>query len=127
MPIKKPSGKKGGNREIALTDQDWATIENACKIQCTGEEIASLLGISYDSLERRVKAKFKISCADYIKMKSAGGKASLRRLQWESAKGGNATMQIWLGKQYLNQTDGNQTPPDGLTAALNQVLDRLPS
>lgn len=33
------------------------------------------------------------------------GKRSLRRMQWKSAKGGNATMQIWLGKQLLGQTD----------------------
>jgi len=33
------------------------------------------------------------------------GKSSLRRIQWKSALGGNTTMQIWLGKQYLQQRD----------------------
>ncbi len=30
---------------------------------------------------------------------------SLRRLQWKAAKENNVTMLIWLGKQYLGQTD----------------------
>jgi len=38
-------------------------------------------------------------------MKSAMGKMSIRRLQFEKAKEGNTTMLIWLGKQYLGQTD----------------------
>lgn len=34
-----------------------------------------------------------------------GGKAKLRDLQIKSALNGNVTMQIWLGKQYLEQVD----------------------
>jgi hypothetical protein len=30
---------------------------------------------------------------------------SLRRLQWKSAEAGNTTMQIFLGKQWLDQTE----------------------
>ena len=33
------------------------------------------------------------------------GKAKLRDVQLKSAMSGNVTMQIWLGKQYLDQTD----------------------
>lgn len=33
------------------------------------------------------------------------GKASLRRLQWKAANAGNTTMLVWMGKQYLSQTD----------------------
>jgi len=33
------------------------------------------------------------------------GRMSLRRYQWNSAEKGNVTMQIWLGKQYLGQSD----------------------
>ena len=32
-------------------------------------------------------------------------KASLRRFQYEAAAGGNPTMLIWMGKQFLDQTD----------------------
>jgi hypothetical protein len=33
------------------------------------------------------------------------GRMSLRRMQYKSAMNGNVTMQIWLGKQYLNQME----------------------
>lgn len=33
------------------------------------------------------------------------GKAKLRDLQLNAAKRGNTTMLVWLGKQYLGQTD----------------------
>ena len=36
------------------------------------------------------------------------GRASLRRMQFKAAEQGNATMQIWLGKQYLDQKDHRQ-------------------
>jgi len=39
---------------------------------------------------------------------AANGRATLRRKQYELALKGNATMQIWLGKQNLGQTDTPQ-------------------
>ena len=33
------------------------------------------------------------------------GKIRLSQLQWKSAEKGNVTMQIWLGKQNLGQSD----------------------
>ena len=33
------------------------------------------------------------------------GKISLRRYQFRQAEKGNASLLIWLGKQYLGQTD----------------------
>ena len=33
---------------------------------------------------------------------------SLRRAQWKSAKSGNVTMQIWLGKQWLGQKEQSE-------------------
>ena len=47
---------------------------------------------------------FELINADTV---SAGGKRSLRRYQFDLAKT-NATMAIWLGKQWLNQTDNPQ-------------------
>lgn len=80
-------------------------VKKLCAIQCTGQEIADVLDVSYDTLERRVKEVYQISFADYIKKHSANGKMSLRRKQHEVAMNGNTTMLVWLGKQYLGQTD----------------------
>lgn len=84
---------------------DWQKVDAMCRIQCTGEEIADVLGISYDTLERACKREKEVKFADYIAQKRQGGKAALRRMQWKNAEDGNATMQIWLGKNILDQVD----------------------
>ena len=45
---------------------------------------------------------------------------SLRRAQYEAAMKGNATMLIWLGKQYLGQRDS----PDLSEASTEELLTR---
>ena len=72
-------------------------VETLASIQCTNEEIAQVCECSSDTLTRRF--------AEHIKKGKNVGKSSLRRLQWEKAKAGNTTMQIWLGKQVLGQRD----------------------
>ena len=96
---------KDGRPKIEI---DFEMVNKLCKIQCTGEEIASMLGISYDTLALRIKTEFKMSFTEYYKKESAGGKASLRRLQWKAAENGNPTMLVWLGKQYLKQKDKHE-------------------
>ena len=78
---------------------DLAMVEKLAHIQCTHVEIASALGVSTDTLTRNK------DFAEVYKRGAEGGRKSLRRMQFESASKGNVTMQIWLGKQYLDQTD----------------------
>jgi hypothetical protein len=60
------------------------------------------LGVSVDTLNRNYK--------DVIATGKTLGKVALRRAQWRNAiEKNNVTMQIWLGKNVLNQTD---TPLD---------------
>lgn len=107
---------------IELTDKDWEQIDKMCAIFCTGEEIAAIMGIGYNTLERRCKERFDIGFGEYIKEKSSLGKMSLRRMQYKTAEKGNAAMQIWLGKQYLGQTDKNETNLNGGEFTLNYKL-----
>ena len=80
----------------------WETIDDLLMIHCTGEEVAALLDISYDTIERRCKAEKKMSFADYSKQKRFAGKPSLRRAQWIAAtEDKNPTMLIWLGKLWI--------------------------
>ena len=82
---------------------DASKVEALAALQCTMEEIASGLGISRMTLHRRREEDPAIDTA--IEKGRELGTRSLRRLQYEAAKGGNVTMQIWLGKQWLKQTD----------------------
>lgn len=84
---------------------DYDTLDRLCAIQCTGEEIASVLDMDYDTLNKALKREQGIGFTDYFQKKSGPGKASLRRRQFELAANGNTTMLVWLGKQYLGQSD----------------------
>ena len=92
---------------------NYDELEKLCQLQCTGEECASFFDINYDTLNARIKEKFGIGFSEYYKKKSETGKTSLRRLQWKSAQAGNVTMQVWLGKQYLHQSDKQITELTG--------------
>lgn len=84
---------------------DKKQFESLCSLQCTLEEVASFFNVNERTIERWCKREYKQDFVDVYKKASAGGKMSLRRLQWQSAKAGNVTMQIFLGKQWLGQTD----------------------
>lgn len=72
-------------------------VHKLAAIGCTDVEIGDIVGCSHDTLTRRFK--------DELIAGRANGKASLRRKQYEQAMSGNVAMLIWLGKQYLGQTD----------------------
>ena len=76
-----------------------------CRIQCTKDEICGILDIDEGTLTKWCKETYNLGFSDIYKKKSSTGKMSLRRQQFKSAENGNVTMQIWLGKQYLGQTD----------------------
>lgn len=81
---------------------DYPLIEKLATIQCTQEEIATILGVNISTLKRDDEF-----CTIYKKGMEQG-KSSLRRLQWKAAETGNTTMLIWLGKQYLQQREPKQ-------------------
>jgi len=82
---------------------DLRLVEDLGKIQSTHSELAAVLGCHLDTVKDRLKNDAEFSAAYEKGLEN--GKSSLRRIQWKSALGGNTTMQIWLGKQYLQQRD----------------------
>lgn len=103
------------------TEIDQGNFEDLCGLMCTLSEIAAFFHCSEDTIERWCRRELKCSFAEAFKKHSAGGKISLRRAQFRLAQK-NATMAIWLGKQYLGQTDAgsgtDETPDDGFISAL---------
>lgn len=91
----------GGRPRIEIDEEQFKGL---CSIQCTLEEISNWFKCSEDTIERWCKRELKMSFADAYKKYSVGGKISLRRYQMKMAEH-NATMAIWLGKQYLGQSD----------------------
>lgn len=80
-------------------------FENLCAIQCTKEEICSVLDVTDKTLDKWVKETYNQYFSVVFKQKREFGLMSLRRKQMESALNGNTTMQIFLGKNLLKQSD----------------------
>ena len=84
-------------------------FESLLAIQCTLEEVTAFFdhkldGCSADTIERWCKRTYKENFADIAAKKRNLGKISLRRAQFELAKK-NGAVAIFLGKNYLGQTD----------------------
>lgn len=83
---------------------DQKQFENLCGLQCTLEEICGWFDVCSDTLETWCKRTYKRSFSEVFAQKRGAGKISLRRSQWRLAEK-NATMAIFLGKQFLGQRD----------------------
>ena len=79
-------------------------FENLCAIQCSEAEICAVLDISDKTLNKWCNTEYGCNFSEIYKIKRLVGMQSLRRQQFKLAEK-NPTMAIWLGKQYLGQTD----------------------
>lgn len=104
MAAKKKRAKKRGvgRPRIVLAAEALALAKTLAQIRCTTAEIGSALrSAGHDVSDRTLERNF----GGQLKEWREAGKSSLRRAQWATALKGNATMQIWLGKQELGQKD----------------------
>lgn len=104
---------------------DKEQFEELCHIQCTEAEICAVLGVSEKTLQKWCRKTYKKGFSQIYREKKEGGKTSLRRAQWLTAvEGGNATMQIWLGKNLLGQRDKvEHEAGEKATALLQSLVD----
>jgi hypothetical protein len=90
MKEKHPGGRPNAevNREQVI---------KLAMLQCSFEEIAAFFGCNKSTISRRFR--------EDVENGRTQGKASLRRKQYEMAMNGNISMLIWLGKNYLDQSE----------------------
>ena len=79
---------------------DKEQVEKLASFGCTNTEIASFFGCDVSLITK--------SYSQNLTKGRDTGKIRLRQLQWKSAERGNITMQIWLGKQVLGQTEKSE-------------------
>jgi hypothetical protein len=93
---KPPAEHKRSGPKIPEVDPN--VVEGMAAIGCTKTEIAQVVGISTDTLDRRFAETFDKGVANC--------KLRLRQALWRSAiDHGNIAAQIWLSKQYLGMTE----------------------
>lgn len=90
-----------GRKKIPI---DQVQFEQLCRMQCTEVEICAWFGCSDETLNTWCKKTYKKTFRQTFAEKREGGKISLRRSQWRLAET-NPSMAIFLGKNYLGQSD----------------------
>ena len=85
-------------------------FEKLCALQCTKEEFQAFFDCCDETIDRWIKETYveefgsNVSFSEVFRVKRGAGKLSLRRHQFKLAEK-NAAMAIFLGKNYLDQTD----------------------
>ncbi len=113
---------KGGRPRKEI---DEGQFKGLCALMCTKDEIAGVFGINTDTLESRVREMFGMGFSEAFKIFSAPRKVAHRRLQFKQAEK-SIPMSIFLGKQYLGQSEKNQIEQkDPYETMTDEELDRL--
>jgi len=81
---------------------DLDELEKLCAMQCTDQEIASILGVSTRTIERRRKVQ---SFREAMERGKAKGRVSVRRNLFRLATSGNLGANIFLAKNLLGYKD----------------------
>lgn len=101
-------------------------------LQCTEVEILAWFDITDKTLNSWCKRTYGKGFSEVFKEKRGKGKISLRRTQWQLAEK-SSSMAIWLGKQYLGQSDTptieaeDEKEIDGLSKSLAELAKDLKS
>jgi hypothetical protein len=85
-------------------EYDAKIFENLCRAQCTIDEIESILNTNQTTLDKWCLRYYKKHFIEILEDFRNHGKAGLRRVQFKLAET-NAAMAIFLGKNFLGQTD----------------------
>lgn len=105
------------------TNIDKSNFEKLCQMQCTLEEIAGFFDCCDDTINNWCKEVYDDNFSGVYKKKSMAGKISLRRNQFKIAEN-NASMAIFLGKQYLGQRDNIEVEHNDLSK-VEELLNKI--
>lgn len=115
--------KMGQPRALVLSEATCNLLMNLSAEGYTQVEISAMLGIS-----TRTLSAFLANNPDAREALDSGEtllRASLRRQQIKQALAGDATMLIWLGKQYLGQKDARHITASGTVTHAHTVSETL--
>lgn len=97
--------QQGPGRPKKILDKEQ--IRRLAELQCTRQEIAYVMNCSVDTLARHHKSDMEAGFAM--------GKVKLKRAMFRNAtEKDNATIQIWLSKQWLGYSDQPVADEDSL-------------
>lgn len=96
------SKNKGGRPRKEI---DWKLLNGVLQYGASLIDCSDLCEVSEDLIQIRIKEKYKCTFTEYRKKKMAKIRLTLLQKQIEVAKNGSVPMLIFLGKNYLGQSD----------------------
>ena len=97
---------------------DFNQVVYWAELQSTQEECAGSFRVSVETLNARLIEHIGMTYTELRKRVDGNAKMSLRRYQFKQAEK-NATMAIWLGKNWLGQRDNQESDKAPLDSNLN--------
>lgn len=111
MARRKPDLKLAAHRPAIPID--WNMVDRYLESDCTGTEIAGVIGCHPHTLYERCVQEKGITFSEYSAQKRSKGDALLRAKQFAEAMRGDRGMLIWLGKQRLGQKENHDVNVNG--------------
>lgn len=103
---------------------DKMQFEKLCGLQCTAEEICDWFEISDKTLYKWCRKTYGDNFSVVFRQKKSRGKISLRRMQFRLAETSTG-MAIFLGKNYLGQTDNADMNIQNDNGKLSDLIEGL--
>lgn len=116
---KNPTAAGGARKEVDI-DQ----LAKLCALHCTTEELTGFFEMSIETIKESCLRQTGVKFGEFYAQNRSKGKISLRRRQWLSAEK-SVPMQIFLGKNYLKQTDGHKLQVDAHVSHGTVIAERL--
>lgn len=110
-PKPEPKKARPAHRPEIILDPQAA--EAFGRMKATHETMAEFFAVSHDTIARRMADPESEFCVAYKKgFSSLRMRLSEKQVSLAMAGAGNVTMLIWLGKQYLGQSDKQEIAGD---------------
>ena len=111
---------------------NFTQLKTLCQRPIHSDDIAAIMGVSKDTLERAIKREYGIGFAAYKEQNLSSFRLNIIDQQMKIMAKGNASMAIWLGKQYCGQKDKteittDQAQPFTLAYTMNDLTKKVSS
>lgn len=122
-------GRLEGRPRIYFSAERIEQLRQLLLLQCSDQEIARVLAVSEDTLQRRKRDDPEIGRL-YTQTR-AEGRTAISRALFQQMQDGNVAAAIWLSKQYLGMREPAQElviqerVNEGIDAGLAAALDKL--
>lgn len=92
---------------------DWKVLDAVLQYNASKKDCAGFLEVSEDTIERRIKSEYNMTFSEYKNLKMGKARIKLAQKQYDMAMKGNVPLLIWLGKNWLGQSDKQETLTTG--------------